>query len=394
MRAWPVFALLSLLLPPLEAQDVKALTGMFTRYFERAGDLESRAGIVRDAVASKVAGMGPFYQRVLEFAADHGAEVAGDSRLREMASLASARIAEEKHGEGRTAAWALFQATGDLDTRVAALKALEVTAAADKPLIAAMASRLEEQNRLLAGGGRPDPKLVLALVRTLGSIGDPVAFSPLFQAHVAGHSAEIAAAAGAAVLANRGDLRELLGAVIRSGSLRERHAAFALAAATPRIDQQGKAALAEDALRAALAAASADGQTIQISRELRASAVAVLESARWSRASAPAVEHFSTAALEYDRGQVSIAYVVAAANGLGAMGTHEAAERLAAYLEMLNARRELGRPYDEQIVLAVVVNLGRIGDKSAFAALSYARYLDYSEQVKRAVTDAISSLKW
>ncbi len=394
MGAWLVLALAFLVLSPLGAQDARALTEMFGRYFEQAGDLDARAVVVRDAVASGVPGMGPFYGRVLEFVAGRGAEVQADRRLQEMASLAAARVAKEKHREARAAAWQVFESAGDLETRLRMLEALAATAAGDGPLVAGIAAFLDEQNRLFAAGRKPDPRLVLAVVGTLGSLADPAALSSLFNARVAGHSPQITAAADEALLANHGDLREFLAAVVRSGSPVERRDAFALAVAAARIDAQAKAALAEDALRAALAMPTAAEETVRISRELRASAVAVLESARWSRASPLAVEHFSAAALEYDRGQVGIGYLVAAVNGLGAMGTHEAAERLTAYLETLNSRRELGKPCDEQIVVAVIAALARLEDKSAFATLSYARYLDYSDKVKQAASDAITRLKW
>ena len=394
MRAWPLIALLLLALLPLAAQDVQVLTATFTKNFERADDLDTRAAVVRDAVASKVPGMGAFYHKVLEFALQSAADIPADGRLREMVVLASGKVAEEKYREARATVWGLFKAAAEAGARVAALKALEATAAGDRQLVAAMAEYLEAQNALVATQNRPDPQVVMAMVRALGAIRDPGSFRALFGAHSAGYSAEITAAADAALLDIEGDLRELLGAVVRSGSPAERRDAFALAMSSSKIDQRGKAALAEDALKAALALSAPAQESRLVGRELRASAMAVLESTRWSRATPLAVEHFSTAALEYDRGQVTLTYLIAAANGLGAMGTHEAAERLTDYLGLLNSYRESGKAYDEQIVLAVIANLKRLGDKVGFANLSYAQYLNYSERVKQAAKDAISSLKW
>jgi hypothetical protein len=395
MRRTPVLALLCLVLAPGWAQDIQVLTATFARNFERAEDLDTRLNVVRDAVASKVQGMGSFFQKVVVFVASKGADLQTETKLQEMAALALGKVADEKVRDARAESWAVFKASAVTGVRVAALRALEATAAGDRALVTSMAEFLESQNKLFATQTKPEPQVVLALVSALGTIHDPGAFRALFAARVLGYSAEITAAADAALLATEGDLPELFGAIIRTGAPLEKRDAFALALTSKRLDQRARAALAEDALRAALAQSSSAADARVLTRELRASAMAVLETARWSRATALAVEHFSTAALEYDRGQVPASYLIGAANGLGAMGTHEAAERLTLYLEQpLNAYRELGKPYDEQIVLSVVTNLKRLGDKVAFATLSYVQYLNYSDVVKRAAKDAISSLKW
>jgi hypothetical protein len=311
-----------------------------------------------------------------------------------MAQIALIRITEEKHVAGGNEAWELFKAADHPGTRVAALEALEATASADSALVGEMNTYLSALNELQRTSRRPDPQLVLALVRTLGSIADPASFQALFGARTAGYPGEIASAAEAALFGVRGNVTELLTAVMRKGSSAERRDAFALVAASPTIAEQAKAELAEEALRAALTMSAPGQEDRAAARDLRASAMGALARARWSRATPLAMEHFSTATVEYDRREVGADYVAAAADGLGAMGTHQAAERLAVYLELLNSYREAGRPYDERIVLAVIANLGRLGDKASFATLSYARYLDYSARVKQAAADAIHNLKW
>ncbi|MCK5007173.1 MAG: hypothetical protein KAR73_07275, partial [Spirochaetales bacterium] len=79
---------------------------------------------------------------------------------------------------------------------------------------------------------------------------------------------------------------------------------------------------------------------------------------------------------------------------LGAMGTHEAAVRLTQYLVLLNSYTERLREFDNIIVLAVIENLGSLGDKTAFDDLLYAQYLSYSSEIKKAARDALENLKW
>jgi hypothetical protein len=76
------------------------------------------------------------------------------------------------------------------------------------------------------------------------------------------------------------------------------------------------------------------------------------------------------------------------------MGSHEAAVRLTQYLMLLNSLTESVQEYDGRIVLAVITNLGKLGDNVAFDDLMYAQYLSYSPEVKRAIRQALENLKW
>ncbi len=174
----------------------------------------------------------------------------------------------------------------------------------------------------------------------------------------------------------------------------ERRDAFVLAVSSPKMDQNGRATLAEEALRAGLALSAPAQESRSVGRELRASAMAVLEAARWSHATPLAIEHFSTAALEYDRGQVDVTYLVGAVNGLAAMSTHEAAERLTLYLELLNSYREHGKAYDEQIVLAVIARPQAPRRQGRLREPLLCPVPGLQRRVKQAARDAISSLKW
>ena len=76
------------------------------------------------------------------------------------------------------------------------------------------------------------------------------------------------------------------------------------------------------------------------------------------------------------------------------MGSTEAAQALALYLQLINAQTEQGSPYDEDILLASIIALGELGDKAAFDYLLQIGYLQYTEAVKRAAKDALLKLRW
>ncbi len=64
------------------------------------------------------------------------------------------------------------------------------------------------------------------------------------------------------------------------------------------------------------------------------------------------------------------------------MNTHEAAVRLTQYLVLINSYTEKGKAYDDQVVFAVLQNLGALGDKVAFDDLMYTQYLNYTTAVE------------
>jgi hypothetical protein len=76
------------------------------------------------------------------------------------------------------------------------------------------------------------------------------------------------------------------------------------------------------------------------------------------------------------------------------MNTHDAAARLTQYLVLVNSYTEKNKGFDERIVMAIVANLGALGDKVAFDDLMYTQYLSYSPSVKKAARSALDKLKW
>jgi hypothetical protein len=76
------------------------------------------------------------------------------------------------------------------------------------------------------------------------------------------------------------------------------------------------------------------------------------------------------------------------------MGSTEAAQALAIYLQFVNGQTEQGIPFDEDILLANIAALGELGDKASFDYLLQIGYLQYTEAVKRAAKDALLKLRW
>jgi hypothetical protein len=112
----------------------------------------------------------------------------------------------------------------------------------------------------------------------------------------------------------------------------------------------------------------------------------------WSSATTDVIKHFDQTLQEKTLGVGRTSHVLEAIQCLGAMNSHEAAVRLALYLDLLNSDVERGRSVEDEIVLAVIQSLGDLGDKVAFDYLLYAGYLDYSDSIKKAARESLNRL--
>ena len=392
--SWLV-VLLSLFALSLWAQDPQDLLKSYTRNFAIAS-IDVKIEIIRDAGESGYREMGPLYLRAVNYVLDNYALIDSDQRFRQLAVAALGRLQEVGYREARHSVWKLFDMDSETGVRVACLNALAVLAEGDKEVINYINRWLQTQNTVFQTGKVPDLYVISACVRALGKLGDASSFSVLFGTMGRGYTGDIGRDARAALLALRGDLANGIIGVLRDGTLTEKQQAlnFALELSSDRLSEEAKAGIARFALDVGLHTGLTDNPSRQIAREMRFTAVRALSERRWSRATPLAIEHFDAILLEYDRGLADINRLLEAINLLGNMGTHEAAVRLTQYLMLLNSFTEGIQEYDGRIVLAVVENLGKLGDKTAFDDLMYAQYLSYSPEIKRAIRTALERLNW
>jgi len=377
----------------LWAQNPQDLLRSYTRNFAIAS-IDVKIEILRDAGASGHRELGPLYLQAVDYVLDNYAVIETDQRFRQLAVAALGRLREVGYRDARFSVWKLFDMDSETGVRVACLDALSELAQGDPEIVNYINLWLDSQNTVFQTGKVPDVYVISACVRALGRLGDASSFSVLFSTIGRGYTAEISRDARSALLSIRGDLRDGIVNVLRVATLEEKQQALALALESDRLAEEAKAEVAEFALDVGLHTGLADNDARRIAREIRYSAVRALSERRWARATPLAIEHFDTVLLEYDRGLADINRLLEAITLLGNMGTHEAAVRLTQYLMLLNSYTESVQEYDGRIVLAVVENLGRLGDKTAFDDLMYGQYLSYSGEVKGAIRRALENLKW
>jgi hypothetical protein len=350
--------------------------------------------VVEDAAASGLEGLDRFYSDVLEYVVSDPEAVSSDPAQAEMIELTVQEIVENDFRGARGLLWQIFELTLEVDLRVAIADALGHIAVGDPQVAADMAGFLEVQVRSFSSGGAVDTRVILAVIKALGAIGESISFGPLLAAASSDLPGSLSEEARSALQSLEGELPQVVLDVARSPDLAARLEALKIAFDSQDLELFRKAELATQAFEAALASSSADEQDQQTTREMRRLAIRVLAQARWSRASRLALKHFAITEVEYEVGDATLADMVEAVQGLGAMATHDAAVRLALYLQTLNSQKESGESVEDRLVLAAINSLGSLGDTTAYVGLSYVQYLDYSRAVKTAARKAIEQLNF
>ncbi|MCD6122261.1 MAG: HEAT repeat domain-containing protein [Spirochaetales bacterium] len=377
----------------LFAQNNSKIVKSFKRNFAIAS-LDVKIQILQDAAKSKSKDMGPLYLQAVDFVLDNSSLIPTDLRFRQLSVIAANEIASVDYEKAKYSLWKLFQIDKETSVRVPILNALGITAKGDSELIESMNKWMETQNNVFKTGKVPDLQVISAAVKALGKLGDPSSFPILFTAMNLGYSDSVTKAARTSLFVIKGNLKDMLLGIVKNEPLSEKKAALIMAMNSDKLQDDDKGEIAEKALGIGLHTGTQDALKKQTAREIRYTAIRAVSERKWSKATSLAIEHLNKTIEEYERGISTKGYLLEAIACLGNMGTHEAAVRLTQYLVLLNSYTEKGKGYDIQIMLAVLNNLGKLGDKVAFDDLMYTQYLNYSDSIKKAAKKALDKIKW
>ena len=375
------------------AQDKEVLLKAHIRNFEMAG-IEVKIKILEDAAASGAEEFGPLYLQALDYVLSNTALIPEDGRLRQMVVLAADQIKESAYATARYSLWNVFEADQDIMLRVSVLNSLGIVGKGDPAISQELNRWLDAQNNFFNSGKNPDFQVLAACIAALAEIGDPSSFPAIFTAANIGYPGEIATLSKNALMEIKGDLDQNLKSIIKDQPIADKKTALVMALEHEGLEDDRKAEVAEFAMDMALHMGLADAGQRAIAREIRFEAAEALMERKWSRATPLAIEHFDATLLEYEKGVSTKNSFIGAIATLGSMGSHEAAVRLTQYLVLLNSYSESGMRVDDRIILALVNNLGGLGDKVAFDDLMYVGYLNYTSQIKKAARKSLENLKW
>ncbi len=378
------------------AQDDQIVLDTFLRNFQRADQIETKLKVLEDAANYGSTNMGPLFHEAINFVLNNPDLIHTDTLITQISFLAVEEIKNLGYVDSKYALWQLFTEDASTTLRISILEALSIIGKNDERILENCINWLNLQITLFFSGSRPDHQVVSYMIRALGEFKSSLAFPCLFSSKVLGYSAEITILAENAVYQLEGSMKEMLMGVIENGTISEKREALkmGLDLDNDRLNNTEKAELAEFTLEIAIYASTGDQAEKTLIRNMRFESVNALRNAKWSKATSLIIEHFGMTLLEYDRGIIAKSRLLEAIDALGNMSTHEAAERLTLYLELVNSYTEHGKVFDEQITLTVVNNLNILGDKIAYADLSNIKYLNYSSTIKQAAQNAADNLVW
>ncbi len=388
------FAMLVAALGLVNAQDAASVLLTYQRNFVRSS-LSTKLELLKEAGgAGKPDDIAPLYDTALRFVLDNAGLLVGDAQLRDLALFAVQKAGESGYAKASDDIWSVFAVyAGDGELRAAAIDAYARTGIGDPKTVSDIGGFLASQLSIYRSGMQPEYPSVEAAVKALGLLGDPSSYTVLFAAYVAAPNPVIKTKAAEAISRLKGDLGAwLLGIVTKNPPL-EKVAALDLGLGSGLSDDD-RGALAEAALKAALDWTGDSPVEQAAIYKLRVSADQVVGDLKWQRAAPEAIKHFRLLWSDWQGGKGSKDDLVAAIRTLGEMGSADAAQALSLNLQLINAQTEQGKPWDEDILLAVIQALGKLGDKVAFDYLLYIGYLQYPEVIKSAAKDALQQLKW
>jgi hypothetical protein len=376
------------------AQDAQKILDTMRRNFAIAS-LDVKIQILQDAAAGKTAtAMGPLFQQAVDFVTDNANLIPTDARFNQLAALGAQQVGVVGYAAAKDSVWKLFKVTQDTETLAAAAAALGAIGTGDADTIANLNRYVDNANASFSSGKTPDLAVLAAAFKALGALGDPSSFPFLFSAVNLGYPDTMTAIAKDSLLAIKGDFQAMLLDVIKSRPLPEKKLALQMALDSDKLTDDKKAQLSEVALDIGLHSGASDAAGKGVLRDIRFQAAAALGARKWAHAIGLLIEHLDLSIGEFDKGLVDRNHLLDAIGDLGATNTHDAAVRLTQFLVLINSYTEKGKAYDDQLVFAVLQNLGALGDKVAFDDLMYTQYLNYSTGVKKAARAALDNLKW
>lgn len=356
-------------------------------------NLQTRLEILRAAEGDDPAEFGPLYRQAINYVLNNADALSTEPMLREIALLAANRIEEGRVEPASADLWRLFQVYEETSYRIRVLRVIGTITTAEGPVVEGIIDWVRRRHVIARGGDRPDLQVLAAALETLGRIGDPRSFTVLLDALLLQYPDFVTGTARESLAQLDGDTLALSFAAIKDRPLDGRRSVFSLVLEQVELDETERMELARRVLSDTLAAGTGDIRVQEDLRQVRYTAARILRDGSYEPATRELVLHFNQTILEFERRRISSGPLLEAIATLGATGSEDAAQRLTEYLELVNTYTESDRPYETQIVLAVIGNLEELGYPLSYNALFYTTLLEnYPSRVRERARQAMLSV--
>ncbi len=358
-----------------------------------SANLDTKLEILRAADSEDPEAFGPLYGQALSFVVSNSESLDSNRVLREIGLMSVERVDAGSYRPAVTDLWRLFEVYPETTTRIRILTALGRLADESPDEKDSLAEWVARQNNLNQTNVEVDLQVLTAAVGTLGELRDPVAFESLLDVVLLQYPQFVTSEARTALGNLEGNPLELAADILRRKPVLDKGEAFSFFMRDNYVPEDEKGPLAVTTMNIALNVRPQSLDEQEAVRQLRYAAAVVLRDKAYSEGTSAVIRHFNETVLEFDRGQTTQNRLLEAIATLGAMGNETAAQRLTDYLELLNTYTEQDRPYEMQIVLAVIQNLGILDYPGSYNALFMTTILEnYPDRVKSAAREASMSV--
>lgn len=373
------------------AQDAnRALQAYQDRF--RDATPEIKLQILQTADALPVDQLGPLYVQAVQFVLVNSKSLPSDNVLQKILLLAVDKIGEGSYTPAVSSLWSAFDVYEENVARIAILRVFATIGPGNAELVLDLNGWVQVQANLYRGGVVPDLQVLQAAVETLGALGDVSSFPVLLDVQLAQISKAVTDAAHGSMKTLPGDYVELAIETTNRRSISDQLDALEFFLADPDFTDEERAAVATGVMAQAVRTSTRDVTEEEALREVRFRAAQELADVPYPDGADALVRHFNLTFRDYDRGVIAKTWVLEAIAALGNTGSDSAAARLTQFLDLLNTYTENSHPYDDQIALATITNLERLGNIAAYDALFYVTLLDYPQRVKDAARSALDAV--
>ena len=374
------------------AQETNRRLEAFRENF-RDGSQPIKLQILQQAGEQPQGEMGPLYGDALDYVLSNSASLQNDAILQEIASLTIDGLVASSQTDSLENLWLLFEEYRDIQARQRILASLAELGQGDEQTVFFVNGWVQAQNNLKRAGTIPDLQVMFAAIQAIDELNDPTSFPVLVDTILVQHSARISEASRSALFGLDTDPVVRANEMIADRNAQDKLPVLEFFLEADELSEEQRAEIALATLQDALSITTRSVVIVRELRQVRYRAVDYLREQEYPPASTALISHFNDIFLAYDRGQVRKVYVLDAIAALGTVGTEEASQRLADFLDLLNTYTENDRPYDTEITMATILNLDQLGHPVAYDSLFYASLLDYPAQVKDAAREAMAAIQ-
>jgi len=377
---------------PTNVDPVQLRLSAYLQAFESV-DLTGKLQILDTASSDPIQEVLPLYRRAARFMVDNGQQIPSNTQLQQMVRVVMPRILESQDSSLNSLLWQLFLAHDDVQQRLSILATLGPLASGDPQIRINLTTFLQNQLRSRQAGTPINVQLALGLVEAIGNILQAEVQSVLVDTVIARIDANVTRRAFEIIREiGGGTTAQPFFEAFRVAQGMDKGSIFNDYIQADFISLQDKVQFSALVLNNVLSTNIRDASLSRMFIDIRTRAVEIIADNNQPEFAPVLVRHFNDAIVGFDRGTLERSIVIDAVAALGSTNSPVAARRLTEFLNLINSYTQQDRPYDRQITLNVIENLGILASVESFNTLFMVTILNYPNPIKDAARTALSAI--